>query len=365
MINNSNFKTVNFLSQNINYTRMNLSIHSLNTKLITSLQKESIPLGLADGKMGFCIYFYYLSSVYANTDYKETAEKLLDDIFKDIDTINTIDVKHGLAGIGLGVGYLIKNSYVKGNINVILKDLDDVIFKNLSYPKYYEKIDSLSLIHILYYLYVRLKQRKQGGEDEYLYRELVIQTVNNLYERIDLGFYEEPLAYNIDYPLPQLLFVLSKLYSLDFYNYRLIKIVEELSYKALSVLPILHANRLYLLWGMDALNKQIKDEQWEKHIGLLKEQIDITHIFNQELRDKNIYFNDGIASLCYFIHSLSDYFGGEELDTIGKQAVERIDSSGVWELLENNPQYFDTHTGLYNGFMGVSLLLQYLKSSNL
>lgn len=348
-----------------NHIVMDFPVYSLNEKLITFLQKENIPLGLAEGKMGLCIYFYVLGRNLRNKEYEAVAEKLLDDIFENIGVINSIDVKNGLAGIGLGVDYLIKNNYVKGNINVILKDLDDIIFKNLSYPQYYEKIDSLSLIHILYYLCIRLKQQKQGSENDYLYRELIIQTVNNLYEHIIPTFYDEPFAYNIDYPLPQFLFVLSKLYSLDFYNYRLIKIIEELSYKVLSIMPLFHCNKLYLLWGMDALNKLIKDEHWEKHIVLLKEHIDITHILNHELRNKNIYFNDGITSLCYFINSLPDYFSREESDITGKQIVERINSSEVWSLLKDNPQYFENHTGLYNGFTGVSLLLQHLKSLNL
>lgn len=344
---------------------MNLPIHSLNTKLISFFKREDISLGLADGKMGFCIYFYVSGRNERNREYEAVAEKLLDDIFENIDAVNSIDVKNGLAGIGLGVDYLIKNNYVKGNINVILKDIDDVIFRNLSYSKYYEKIELLSLIHILYYLCIRLESQKQGCENEYLFRELIIQTINILYERIDLSFYEEPFAYNIDYPLPQLLFVLSKIYSLDFYNYRLIKIIEELSYKVLSTFPILHSNRLYLLWGMGALNRLIKNKQWEKYTCLLKNQIDIETLLNQELRNKNIYFNEGITSIYYLINSLSNYFSREESDTIRKQTVAKINSSEVWNSLKDNPQYFESHTGLYNGFTGVSLLLQHLKSSNL
>lgn len=342
---------------------MNLQIHSLNTRLINSLEKENISLGLADGRMGFCIYFYYLSSVYTNTNYKKIAGELLDDIFENIDTISSIDVKNGLAGIGLGVDYLIKNNYVKGNVNVILNDIDDVIFKNLSCSKYIEKIDTLSLMHILYYLCVRLKSQKVGDENEYLFRELIIQTVNNLYEHIDLSFYEEPFAYNIDYPLPQFLFVLSEVYTFNFYNYRLIKIIEELSYKVLPILPLLHCNRLYLLWGMNALNKKIKNKNWEQHIRLICRQIDMNTILFQELKDKDIFFSNGAVSIYLMLSNLTEMLHGT---TNSKNKIlTRIKESRMWDLSISESQYLDKYKGMYNGYYGTILFGELVKNNQI
>lgn len=344
---------------------MNSPIFRLNNKLIYYLEKrDQLPLGLTDGKMGICIYFYSLNSIYNNKNYKTIADKFLDEVFENIDMIKTIDVKNGLAGIGLGIDYLIKNNYVKGNVNAILSDVDDIIFKNLSYSKYYERIDSSSLVHILYYLCIRFENQKQGSETKYLYKELIIDTINNLYDNLSPNFHEEPLSYNTEYILPQLLFVLSRIYRLDFYNYRLIKIIEELSYKVLSTFPILHSNRLYLLWGMDCLKKYIQDEYWSKHICLLKDNMDLNHILKQEIRNRNIYFNDGITSLYFLVNNLSDYFNNNELKIFNQRVINKINISQVWELLENNSQYFNLHSGLYSGFTGVSLLLhklQYIK----
>lgn len=317
-----------------------------------------MPLGLAHGKMGICIYFFVLSRYEENKKYKSVADKILDEIFERILEIQSIDVKNGLSGIGIGIYYLIKNNYTKGNINKILEDIDDILFKNLSYSKYSEKIDSHSLIHILYYLCIRLKSQKKGSENEYLYQELIILTVNNLYEYLPPNFYDEPFAYNTDYLLPQFLFILSKIYKLDFYNYRIIKTVEELSYKVLSIIPILQCNKLYLLWGIDALNKQIKNIDWERHILLLKTNINIEHIFCKEIRNKNIYFNDGLTSIYYLIDTLSDYFDNNKINIAKKQIVDKIKSSNAWEQLKENQQYFEMHTGLFNGFIGTSILLK-------
>lgn len=130
-----------------------------------------------------------------------------------------------------------------------------------------------------------------------MFKELIIETINNLYLKINNELHQESFAYDTDPPLPQLLYLLSLLYNLDFYNYRLIKIIEEISYFGLSTIPILHANRLFLLWGVDSLNKQIANKDWKKHTLLLRNNIDVNHILNYELSDKNIFFNNGIASV--------------------------------------------------------------------
>jgi hypothetical protein len=341
---------------------MNLPILSLNKKITNFLEEESaITLGLAGGKMGLCIYFYILSQTYKNISYKKTAAKLLDEIFENIDAINTYDVKTGLAGIGLGIDYLIKNDFVKGNANEILSDVDDLIFKHLTYSR---KIDFSSQIHILYYLCIRFKDRKEGGENQYLHKELIIQTINNLYEHLPTNFQEEPLTYTTDYILPQLLFILSEIYRLDFYNHRLVKIIEEVSYSVLSIFPLLDSNKLYLLWAMNTLNTHIQNKHWQKHIDLLKENIDLNIILNHELRNKNIYFNDGLTSICFFVNKLIHYFDNKELKLFRMQAISKIENSQIWTLLNDNQQYFEKYIGLYEGFTGVFLLIHKLRLIN-
>lgn len=328
----------------------------LNKNLIHSFLEDKSTLGLAYGKMGHCLYFYVLSRKINNPVYQHTAEKLLDEIFDNLQTISTIDIKNGLAGIGLSITYLIKKRYVKGNINNILGDIDDIIFKQLSYSKSFEKIDLLSLIHLTYYLQIRLKEQKAGSENEYLFKELIVETVNKLYQKIDITFYQESLVYNTDFPLPQLLYLFSVLYDLNFYNYRLIKIIEEISYYVLSTIPILHANRLYLLWGMDNLNKKVKNENWEKHILFLKNSININYIIHNELKDKNIFFNSGVISIYCLLKSLKSYFSDNDFTVHERKIRKKITSSSIWQLILNEKDYFDTYKGLYDGYCSIPLI---------
>ncbi|MGE4331436.1 hypothetical protein SDC9_19702 [bioreactor metagenome] len=332
-----------------------IDTHTLNRTLISSLQKDN-SLGLAQGKMGACLYFYVLSRKLNYPEYQDVALKLLNDIFINIQKVSSIDVKNGLAGIGLGITFLVKEGYTQGNLNDVLGDIDDIIFKQLSYSKYSDKFDLPSLIHLTYYLQTRLKEQKQGSENEYLFKELVIQTINNLYEKIDTKLYQESLIYTIDNPLSQFLYLLSILYDLSFYNYRLIKIIEEISYSVLSIIPISHANRLYLLWGMNALNSRINNQNWYKHILLLRNNIDVNYMLAHELKDKNIFFNNGVTSIHCLLKSLRNYFTDEDLKLYEQKIRKKIEESSIWASLLNENEYFETYKGLYGGYCSIPLI---------
>jgi hypothetical protein len=339
---------------------INRYIEEYNKKLISSLDKASYSLGLADGEMGFSIYFYTMGEWYGNKEYKKNAKKLLDHICRNAKNIQTIDVKSGLAGIGLGIRYLITQKHVAGNINVILKDIDNVIFKHLSYDS--DNMDSIALIHVIYYLNLRLRDQVSASESEYLYQELIIQSLNNLYDGVDVVFFEEPPSYHIDYKLPLLLRLLSEIYNQKFYDYRVIQIVNELSDKVLSTYPLSHANRLFLLWGMIALKPVVKRKKpWEEHMQLLKDELSIDSIFHNELKNGHIIFQNGVTSIYFLMKSLESIFSEQELNGFRKNIYSKIESSYNWRELIENDQYFNNYNGLINGFGLVSLV--YLQNS--
>lgn len=336
-----------------------IHFNNFNQMLVSTLDRDQ--LGLANGKMGYCIYFFWLNRIENNEEYNIVAERLIDDILENIDTLKSIDIKNGLAGIGLGINYLIEEGYVTGNVNILLKNIDDLIFKHLNLPKYYTSINPLSTTQLLYYLCIRLKGQKEHSESEYLFKELIIKTVNNLYEKINLKFSEEALSYNIDYLLPQFLYVLSKIYSLNFYNYRILKILEEMTPLIRSTIPLLHCNRLYLLWGLDSIDKQVEISGWRNHIKLLRRECHIEIIFNEELSNNNIFFYNGVASIYFLITGLHRYFTPKEISQYNQQIKQKIESSEIWNILETDPYYFEDYKGLLNGFCGVSVLHHIIK----
>lgn len=341
---------------------MDVQINKFNKILIDTFDKEG--LGLDNGQMGYCIYFFWLSRIENNKEYRKFAENLIDEIFEKVHTLKAIDINNGLSGIGIGINYLIREGYVTGNINVILKTIDDLIFRHLCIKKYYNSIDSIVITHLLYYLYIRVKDQKINSESHYLFKELIIKTVNILYEKVDSKLSEEPVSYIIDYQLPLFLFVLSKIYSLDYYNYRIIKILEEISPRVLTIIPFLQSNRLYLLWGLDSISKQVEIFGWNNHIKLLRRECDIDHILINELGKNNIFFNDGVASIYYLLSELHNYFPPCEIRRLNLLMDNKVKSSDFWKLLELDLYSFDNNKGLLSGFCGVSIMLNLIKLSN-
>jgi hypothetical protein len=310
------------------------------------------------GKISVSIYFYQLSRLEDNRKYEKLAEKYLDEVMAEIDTVKEIDVKNGLSGIGLGINYLVKKGFVSGNINSILQEADDYLFRIMSVPKYFGTMDVFTMIQVLYYFYIRLQDQKKCSENEYLFRELCIKTINNIYPKIEKTLLRDRSTYNIEYyVLPLFLYVLSRIYVLDFYNVRITNILKELSSLILSTIPLLHSNKLYLLWGMTTISEQVEITSWDTHIQLLKRELDLDKIVTKELKNRNIFFDDGVVSIFLLAENVKKYLGEEKVCAFQQRLFKKIDQSEVWHLLETNPQYFNMHCGLYDGFCGLALLL--------
>lgn len=308
-------------------------IENLNVKLFRLL--PSMPLGLFNGKMGYTLYFYILSRYTKNVEYENIARELLDDIYTKISDIEGIDFETGLAGVGMGLRYLIKEKYVSGNINVILRDVDDFIFRKLNDYDYYKKVDCLSLIYIIYYLCLRYKD--QINEQKLFLEELITCTFNKLYSKINDMFFEEPPSYDFNYKTPLFLALLGEIFKLNFLNYRILRIMPEISYKIRSIYPVLHANRLYILWGITHLDNAMGSDLHKGYANFLKGNINIKTIFTEELMDKNLFFKNGVSSLYFMINSMENVvFDEKEVNYMENEIFNKIETSDIWGVLKNS-----------------------------
>lgn len=335
-------------------------IIKLNHRLIPML--PSMPIGLLDGKMGYCIYFYILGKYDKRNRYDSVAENLMEDIYSNILNTSDIEVETGLAGIGLGIDYLIKEGYVSGDVNVILEDIDDSIFRKLNNRDYCRNSRVLSLLYLLIYLCTRYeKQRKEQKE---LLEELIGQTFNALYAKIDQTFYEEPFRYSIHYKAPLFLYLLARIWKLGFFNYRIERLFPEIEYSITTLYPKLGSNKLYLLWGMNHLEQVFPSLAFQKHINLLKNEIDIERILKEELRDKNLFLENGVASLFLIVKSLkSNLFTNEEVQRAQELMFTKIESSDLWELLNQSVDYLEYFKRPVNNF-NIIYVLYMTKASN-
>lgn len=110
-----------------------LNISHLNAKILSNMVDDQ--LGLANGKMGICLYYYFLFEIEQNISYKEIADNILDDIINGLTSTEEINVVTGLAGIAVGIYLLCERRYIDGNINNILEKIDVKIFKAIIFDE--------------------------------------------------------------------------------------------------------------------------------------------------------------------------------------------------------------------------------------
>ncbi|MDL2277483.1 hypothetical protein LJC57_02715 [Parabacteroides sp. OttesenSCG-928-G07] len=335
----------------------------LNKMLLQSMGKN-YPVGLAQGQMGISIYFYHLSRMEQNENFKSLAEKLLDDTLEKLSLDSSINVEKGLAGIALGITHLIKEGFVEGDVNELLEDIDNVIFKKLAFPQYSAAYKKDELLHLLYYLSVRLNDQTDE-EGRYIFQELIIKAINQFAAGLKGDFFNEYFSFSVyHYHLPVFVYVCSKLLGQNFYNERIHKILEEFEPMILGRFPLLHANRLYLLCGMLPLIPYMRNPQWKDYAGHLQKEISVTDIFVKEMKNKHIFVSNGLSLIYLLLFYLENNHPAYRIDYSPDDFYRKITESEAWTSLFKRDYYFNIHRGLLNGFPGVQLVLSLIQKQS-
>lgn len=316
-----------------------------------------LPSGLFAGKAGICLYLFHAG-------HEDLAHEWLQTINRELPAMKgCITVEEGLSGVGIAISHLVRKGFIRGDINAALREIDDRVFQQLAYERHSKKYSLTALIHILYYLTSRWKDQAEGSDSEYIFKSLITKTVNNLYGRIDPQSICEPLHYSLDYALPQVLYIMDYLLSLNLCRQRIERMMGELSPVILSTIPRIEGNRLYLLCAINALlSHGAFSEEWRRHASILFSNIDVNHILTKEMGCKSIYISNGLSSLYFLIAQVREH--SDNMDEYRKLIMERIDNSPEWKLLAENRAYLRSHLGLHNGVCGVALARNIMDKQN-
>ena len=326
--------------------------------------EEQFPMDLAYGKMGVCIYLYSLSRWEGKEEYRQVAEKLLDEVLANISKTKEISVEKGLAGIVIGLCHLVREKFVGGDINEILDEVDSHIFKTLAFMSAETSYLSKStIIHLLYYLQLRYTEQ-DSADNKYLFQELIIKMIEMFQQNLKADFFDEPFSFSaLDWLPPQLLYVASKIYALNIYSNRITKILEDIIRKVLSTVPALQANRLYLLFALASIRQYLPDHEkaLDSHIHLLKERIDVAHIMNVECKEQDVYVKDGLSFVYMLLYLIQKEYPEYGIDFNPQAIYDRIRNSEAWNSLNNREYYHYLRKGLFDGFPGAYLVLLHIK----
>ena len=332
-------------------------------QIAINVDHNNLPVGLYHGKMGLCIYFYEFARLTSEKKYRIIADKIFDDTVNSVTEHIEIDSSNGLTGICMAVDFLIESGYIKGNPDHILKNYDDKIIQSLLFNRMLDANPSLDTIKIvmgnLAYCTTRLQNTKLPNNERIIIQGAIIEVINKI-ESLAVDKFTEPPAFSLTaYFIPLYLQLLKRLYLLNFYNYKIVKIIDDMSPQILSLYPLNKANRLLLCSAMSEINAIAGNiAGWDRHIELLKQDIDIHQIIH-EFRNKDLTFNKG---LCGFYYLLRKTGIKEEYNDL---FINRIENSDIWvHFLEKDSAYIKPFS-LYDGVPGVILTyLHILNRSN-
>ena len=332
---------------------MEIDFVELNQKLISALNQPKPP-GLLYGKMGCCIYLFKLGRIMNKHDYTKKAEELLDTVYKETTRYLPLDIETGLIGTGLGIHYLMKEKHVGGNENSVLEEIDISVFKALSFIEQKPPLDMRIKIQLLYYLSIRYQIQKNGSDKEYIFRELIYNVLNS-FSLLPGELWEEPYSFSIQYQLPFFLYSLGQIAEFEIFRPKVKKIVNEITPKVISLVPVSHAHRLFQVLGMYNINKTINQPTWNYHIQLLKREIDINHVLTNELRDQDVFLLNGLTGILFLLSTYNRMVDEDEKIFFDTDILrKKITSSTVWSKFREDNRYLQTNSNM-NGFCGMAL----------
>lgn len=331
-------------------------------ELLAQITPEVTNVGLLNGKLGMSIFFFELAQETQNEAQAEMAEKLVEEVYNFIAEGSVpMNFENGLAGIASGICYLAKNGFVEADLDEILEDVDDRMFKYLIANM--EKIPFNLRQGLLGYLFYTLSRYEAGGDSEddtnkYIFRRLGADLINRLGQLIEEEKFQsrEPLLFTVFWDLPVLLILLAEARKLNVNPGKVDKIVDYLSPMVTSMFPRLHSNRLYLLLGMEYLLKEIDYPSWSEHADFLRGNIKPSQIIDEECKNLNILVQDGISGLDFISRRLRSVTGNNELHFSGEQVFNKISESVCWEDLVFY-KGFKNSIGLFSGLSGIGMLL--------
>jgi len=314
--------------------------------------------GLMEGKMGACLYFFIVGKLQRKKHFTKQAEALLDGIFNTVSLSSQTNFGQGMAGIGWGIEYLIRNNLVKGNSDEILEDIDNCVLKVLTTDDQLGIELSDGLTGYLLYIIQRLKSKRTNDKSLSfeLNRELLILILN----RLDQTYLSSahPITNDIQFDFlqnfPYLIRSLRFAYDLCLFNTK----IERMTYGLISHFETsmhgLNTNKLHLALEIKLLSNKMSINKWERLIDNLLYTIDFNELVN-EVDLQSAGFRNGLAGLIYLLQiavqslPFDNQYHDKASHVLSSLPMIKID------LPKENDELFVQKICLSNGIMGATL----------
>jgi len=343
-----------------------------NTLLLRANSLDNI--GIMHGKMGIAIYFFHLARIKKCTLYEDFAFDLVEEIYEKANSQSPRNLENGLAGIGVGIEYLVENKFIKANTNEVLEEIDNEMIKDISYST----LNNISILrgigsYILYFFY-RLKSFKgntQKSEElkSALNRALVLLDNHIDFNRTSIEYNKvlrEPEKFDITWNYTSVLWLLAELVDFRLLENEVVQILSKILslMECYNIYPQLHSNRLLLCLAVERL-KSCKKNVYDGFyfnwlIFKLLDGID-RNLIKRELVLRSPFLRDGTLGISliylklYELTQNSFFYGEFEYwKSYGFELLQSYQGCSGFQLNKNAEK---EDLGLLNGLGGIALML--------
>ena len=151
--------------------------------------------GLLNGKFGIAIFFYHYGRYSNNIIYTEYAGELIDEIYEEINTNTPVDFANGLAGIGWGTEYLVRNGFLDADTDETLAEIDKTLYRSFSSNPF--RIENGKDLFD-YGLYIGARIHHSGKDDDSLNNQIKREHINSIIDQCEKLFVNKRyLEFNI------------------------------------------------------------------------------------------------------------------------------------------------------------------------
>lgn len=317
--------------------------------------------GLLNGRMGLSLYWYQQSRLFPDKDYKKIADNILDEVLNRIGIFTGVGFEDGLVGILLAINYLIREHYITGNINTIFNIVDDKLFQYAYFrgvdPIVSERNNIINLTWICTYFCQRLQSNSLSKENEYLIKHLIYELINSIEKEIrdDPHILNERAMFRpFSYLLPNLIILITEMYKMDLYSYKLSMFCRELTTFVASSIPLEYGNRFVLYYATGKLlNTGRKETLCFNDIFNVLHKLIENYSMIKMFRCNDLSLQEGLAGLLYYVYD--DITDVSLLNDFKQKIIDNI-QSGISSLWKNDKQFT-----LGSGMSGVFYIYQKMR----
>ncbi len=315
---------------------------------------------LETGYMGSAIALFSLSRILKNENLSKIAENHLSLMRVSLKDKSSLEINNGLAGVGLGLTWLAEEKFISGDLNLILKNIDDRIYRYCvkSISEYTTKYES-SYLDMLLYIGVRINYLKKDDTDYAVFVRLAQMLYDHVYFNISMGFFIEPRPAGIRYKL-FLFLIASWLFCRNgdvHLRNRVSKAFNEILDIIVTIQPFCSVNRYMLHMAIDLLIPYFEDnvEKWKDYSQRLERDTSVEQMIDETL-DNDMSVFHGLPYI-YLILKYGKYSFSYPFLSVIKNKID--------EILSLYSNYKDCENWDYvglSGIMGTMVVLEDIKS---